>query len=172
MFETSPALRGIENPIRPWELGANLFEVAPATVATSIDFSSIEFLRTGRLPALQPLELDELQHQAAVADPTEYPAAEDEFLEPSEEEELTLTMNATEFAALEDRVARVVEIVKKERQSLTAAQERAQQAEAELTLQAPRIAELERELEAAKSERQQAYQRLSGLLTELESLEF
>jgi septation ring formation regulator EzrA len=168
MFETSTALQTAEEEMHPWQPAAHRSEVASATV--TIDFTSREFLASGRLAAPRTLE-HEAHYQQAVADPTQDEFVDEEFID-EEEEELTLTMTVTDFAALEDRVARVVEAVKQERQALTAAEERASQAEAELSQQAPRIAELQSELDALKSERLQARKQLNALLNELESLEF
>ena len=181
MFETSAALQSIDGELHPWQPGVNLSEAASAIVTfCSIDFTSHEFLETGRVAALPTLE-DEPRQQLAVADLPQAECADEEWAdqefaneeeEEEEEEEPTVTMSATDFASLEERVARVVEVVKQEREALKAAEERASHAEEELNRQTPQLAALESELTALRSERQQARQRLNDLLGELESLEF
>jgi chromosome segregation ATPase len=82
-----------------------------------------------------------------------------------------LTVSADDFSALEERIVRAVEMVKRERQSRVAAEERALHAEAQLDEQAPRIDQLERELQALKSERDHVRQRVERLLAQLDALQ-
>ena len=172
MSEPSIALQAIEAETESWHSGVNLSEIAGATLAfCTIDFTSQEFLATGRLPAPQVLEPEPPQ-QLAVADTLAAEFVDEAFFDEEEEEELTVTMTANDFAALEDRVARVVGIVKQEREALTAAEERASQAEAQLSQQTPRIAELEQEVNALLSERQHARKRLEEMLVQLDALEY
>ncbi len=84
---------------------------------------------------------------------------------------LALTVSADDFSALEDRIIRAVEIVKKERQDRAAAEERAQHAESELQLMAPRIEALEREINMLKQERDHVRTRVEKLLTQLDALQ-
>ncbi len=84
---------------------------------------------------------------------------------------ITLTVSADDFSALEDRIVRAVEMVKRERQGRAAAEERAKQAELELHEVAPRIESLEKELITLKSERDHVRQRVERLLSQLDALQ-
>jgi predicted nuclease with TOPRIM domain len=95
----------------------------------------------------------ETQHQ----EPTPEPAA--------------LTMSVDDFSALEERILRAVNVVKRERQARTAAEERATKAEVELGEQAPRIEQLEKELHALHTERDHVRQRVERLLAQLDALD-
>jgi len=87
------------------------------------------------------------------------------------EDPLSLTVSADDFSALEDRIIRAVEIVKRERQARAAAEERAERAESELRLVTPRIEVLQREIETMKSERDHVRSRVEKLLTQLDALQ-
>jgi len=172
MSETSTALKAIEEETDSWHPGTNLSEIAGARLAfCSIDFTSHEFLANGRLAAPEFFEPAPAQ-ELAVADTLSYEFVDEALDDEEEEEEPTVTMTATDFAALEDRVARVVEAVKQEREALTAAEERALQAETQLSQQTPRIAELEQEINALLSERQHARKRFEQMLGQLDALEY
>jgi len=80
-------------------------------------------------------------------------------------------MSVDDFAALEERIVRTVDLVKRERQGRAAAEERATQAEARLHEQAPRAEQLEKELHALKTERDHVRQRVERLLAQLDALE-
>lgn len=84
---------------------------------------------------------------------------------------LALTVSADDFSALEDRIIRAVEMVKRERQGRAAAEERALNAESELRLMAPRIEALEREIDMLKHERDHVRTRVGKLLTQLDALQ-
>jgi hypothetical protein len=84
---------------------------------------------------------------------------------------IALTVSADDFSALEDRIVRAVEMVKRERQGRMAAEERAKQAEIELRQTAPRIESLERELVTLKNERDHVRQRVERLLGQLDALQ-
>ena len=86
-------------------------------------------------------------------------------------EPAALTMSVDDFAALEERIVRAVDMVKRERQARAAAEERAAHAETQLHEQAPRIEHLEKELHALKAERGHVRQRVERLLTQLDALE-
>jgi len=83
----------------------------------------------------------------------------------------SLAMSSDDFKALEERILRAVDMVKRERLARTAAEERATQAEAQLHQQAPRIAQLEKELHALQAERDHVRQRIERLLAQLDALE-
>ncbi|MGH9592116.1 MAG: hypothetical protein ACRD5L_03430 [Bryobacteraceae bacterium] len=103
------------------------------------------------------------------------------FLEPGAEEQSqtasqtqepgSLALSASDFKALEDRILRAVEMVKRARQERAAAEERATQAEAQLQEQGSRIAELEKELHGLRGERDHVRQRVERLLAQLDTLE-
>ncbi len=89
-----------------------------------------------------------------------------------------LALSAADFTALEERVVRAVELVKKERQARAAAEERATKAEAELAEKDTALAEhstasqqLKQEVQALRSERDQVRQRVERLLSQLDALE-
>jgi hypothetical protein len=87
------------------------------------------------------------------------------------EEPVALTVSADDFSALEDRIVRAVDMVKKERQARVAAEERATQAEADLRQIAPKIEALEREIVTLKNERDGVRQRVERLLSQLDTLQ-
>jgi uncharacterized protein YlxW (UPF0749 family) len=89
-----------------------------------------------------------------------------------------LTVSVDDFAALEDRIRRAVELVKNERQARAAAEERAVNAEAQARLQQPLLDQLQNEVNALRAERDglhaerdQVRQRVERLLVQLDSLE-
>ena len=82
-----------------------------------------------------------------------------------------LALSADEFSALEDRIRRAVGQLKQERQARAAAEERAAQAEAQLHEQAPQLAQLQKEIDALRAEREHVRQRVERLLAQLDALE-
>ena len=86
-------------------------------------------------------------------------------------EPAALTMSVDDFAGLEERILRAVEVVKRERQARAAAEERATDAESKLREQAPRIERLEKELHALKAECDDVRQRVERLLAQLDAIE-
>jgi hypothetical protein len=94
-----------------------------------------------------------------------------ETVTPPAEEPQALTLSTDDFAALEERVLRAVSLVKQERQTRLAAEERAAQAETQLREQSPLMQRMETELASLKSERDQVRQRVEKLLTQLDALE-
>jgi hypothetical protein len=83
----------------------------------------------------------------------------------------TLTLSVHDFSALEERILRAVEILRRERQAHAEAEERAAQAEAKLRDQAPLVEQLQKELNALHAERDQVRQRVERLLGQLDALE-
>jgi hypothetical protein len=83
----------------------------------------------------------------------------------------SLTLSANDFSALEDRILRAVEVVRKERQARTTAEERAARAEAQLHDLSPQLEQLEKELNALRLERDQVRGRVERLLGQLDGLE-
>jgi chromosome segregation ATPase len=89
-----------------------------------------------------------------------------------------LTVSVDDFAALEDRIRRAVELVKSERQARAAAEERAVTAEAQVRMQEPLMDQLHNEINALRAERDslhaerdQVRQRVERLLSQLDALE-
>lgn len=82
-----------------------------------------------------------------------------------------LALSADDFSALEERIVRAVELVKKERLSRVAAEERAAKIEAQLGGQAPLIDQLNAEVRSLRSERDHVRQRVERLLSQLDALE-
>jgi FtsZ-binding cell division protein ZapB len=86
-------------------------------------------------------------------------------------ESATLTLSANDFSALEERVHRTVEVVRRERQLRLEAEERAARAETHLREQSPMIEQLEKDLSALRIERDQVRERVERLLGQLDALE-
>jgi chromosome segregation ATPase len=82
-----------------------------------------------------------------------------------------VALSSSEFAALEERILRTVEVVRKERQSRAAAEERATQAEAQVRELTPQVAQLEQELNRLRAERDHVRGRVERLLGQLDALE-
>ena len=82
-----------------------------------------------------------------------------------------LAVSVDEFSALEERIRRAVELVKRERQARAAAEERAAKAEEKLHAQSPVVEQLQSELHALRAERDQVRQRVERLLVQLDALE-
>jgi hypothetical protein len=83
----------------------------------------------------------------------------------------TLALSADDFSALEERILRAVNLVKRERLARTEAEERAAQAEARLAEQLPMAESLQSEVNALRAERDQVRQRVERLLSQLDALE-
>jgi len=94
-------------------------------------------------------------------------------IEPQEAvaEQGTLAVSADEFSALEERVHRAVEVVKRERQARASAEERAAEAEAKVLAAAAQVEHLQSELNALRAERDQVRQRVERVLKQLDALE-
>lgn len=86
-------------------------------------------------------------------------------------EPLSLSLSTKDFSALEDRIVRAVELVKRERQARGIAEERAAKAEAQLGEQSPVVDQLREEVRTLRAERDQVRQRVERLLAQLDSLE-
>ncbi len=82
-----------------------------------------------------------------------------------------VTVRADEFAALEERVLRAVNLVKRERLARAAAEERAAQAESRLKEQVESTKNVGREIETLRAEREAVRQRVEKLLAQLDALE-
>ncbi len=101
------------------------------------------------------------------------------------EEPVALAVSVDDFSALEERVRRAVDVVKRERQAravvesrvaeletrATESVARAAQAETQLEAQSPLVERLESEISALRAERDQVRQRVEKLLAQLDALE-
>ena len=93
-------------------------------------------------------------------------------------EPATLAVSAGDFAALEERIRRAVEVVKRERQARAGAEARSAelearvtQAEAQMQAQSALTEQLQNELNALRGEREHVRQRVERLLKQLDTLE-
>ncbi|MGA2537723.1 MAG: hypothetical protein ABSF53_17020 [Terracidiphilus sp.] len=82
-----------------------------------------------------------------------------------------VALTASEFAALEARVLRAVEVVRRERQARTAAEELANQAEMRARELSAQVSQLEQELGTLRAEREHVRERVERLLGQLDALE-
>lgn len=89
----------------------------------------------------------------------------------SQTEPGSLALSASDFEALEERIVRAVDLVKRERQGRAQAEERAGKAEAQLVEQSSVIDQLKQEVRGLRAERDQVRQRVERLLTRLDGLE-
>ena len=80
-------------------------------------------------------------------------------------------MSVDDFSALEDRILRAVNLVKRERLARSEAEERAMKAEARVAEQTPQIEHLQTEVNTLRSERDHVRQRVERLLSQLDALE-
>ncbi|MGO8932090.1 MAG: hypothetical protein ACLPLZ_07370 [Terracidiphilus sp.] len=101
------------------------------------------------------------------------------------EEPVALAVSVDDFSALEERVRRAVEMVKRERQARAAAEARVAElesratdsearatlAEAQFHTQSPVVEQLKSELSTLRAERDQVRQRVERLLAQLDALE-
>jgi hypothetical protein len=90
----------------------------------------------------------------------------------SKKDSIALTVSADDFSALEDRIVRTVDLVRRERQGRITAEERALQAEADMQQMTSRVESLEREISTLKNERDNVRQRVERLLGQLDALQF
>lgn len=98
--------------------------------------------------------------------------------QPENAEQGTVALSADEFSALEERILRAVNLVKRERLARAAAEERATLAENRANEQTNSVEEhkketenLQKEVETLRAERDQVRQRVERLLTQLDALE-
>ena len=82
-----------------------------------------------------------------------------------------LTVSMNDFAGLEDRVLRAVTLVKQERQARSEAEARAERSEAALNENLSKMEQMQTELAALRSERDQVKTRVERLLQQLDALE-
>lgn len=82
-----------------------------------------------------------------------------------------LALSSSDFSALEERVARTVNLVKSERQARAAAEQRADSLDAQLSEQQTVVKNLQEEIRALNAEREHVRQRVDRLLSQLDVLE-
>jgi septal ring factor EnvC (AmiA/AmiB activator) len=82
-----------------------------------------------------------------------------------------LALSSSDFSALEERVARTVQLVKTERQARAAAEQRAEALDAQLSEQQTVVKNLQEEVRALNAERDHVRQRVDRLLSQLDALE-
>jgi FtsZ-binding cell division protein ZapB len=99
----------------------------------------------------------------------ERPAAEP--IAEAKAESGSLALSGDDFSALEERILRAVDVVKRERLARAAAEERASAAEAELREQTPLAENLQKEVSALHAERDHVRERVERLLAQLDALE-
>jgi uncharacterized coiled-coil protein SlyX len=83
----------------------------------------------------------------------------------------TLALSTGDFAALEERVLRAVNLVKRERLARAEAEERAATAETRLSEQTETIDDLQKEIGGLRAEREAVKQRVDRILSQLDALE-
>lgn len=88
-----------------------------------------------------------------------------------EHESGTLAMSANEFAALEERILRAINLVKRERLARTEAEERAGAAEALMNEQGVTIDNLQKEISSLRAEREAIKDRVDRIVAQLDTLE-
>lgn len=88
-----------------------------------------------------------------------------------DDERGVLALSANDFSALEERILRAVELVRRERQARAAAEDRAEKAEAHLREQLPLLEHLEKELQSLRAERDHVRERVERLLGQLDAME-
>jgi chromosome segregation ATPase len=89
----------------------------------------------------------------------------------SEEAPAAVALSEDEFSALEERILRAVNLVKRERQLRVEAEQQAAGAEAKMAELIQRTTALEHEVEGLRQERGQVRQRVERLLQQLDALE-
>ena len=82
-----------------------------------------------------------------------------------------LALSIGEFSALEDRVARTVQLVRTEREARATAERRAESLDNQLSEQLTLVKTLQEEIRALNTERDHVRQRVEKLLSQLDSLE-
>jgi chromosome segregation ATPase len=120
----------------------------------------------GRVMSEFSWETEQQHPPAAEHEPKQSPAPE------------TISLSASDFAAIEERIVRAVELVRRERQLRSEAEARAASAEARveqadtaLREQMASADELGKELAALRTERNEVKERVERLLSQLDALE-
>jgi mannose-6-phosphate isomerase class I len=141
--------------------------------------SEVESEAQPEQPAAQPEQVAEQPAQlaaepvqtAAESEQPEQPLAEPERPVAQPAESGALALSVDDFSALEERILRAVNLVKRERLARAAAEERAAAAEHQLREQAPLVENLQKEVSTLRAERDHVRQRVERLLAQLDALE-
>ena len=104
------------------------------------------------------------------AQPESLSAADTNHATATEAESMTV-LTVDDFAALEERILRAVDLVRRERQARLTAEERTAALEVEVQAQIPAIERLEQEVDSLRAEREQVRQRVERLLGQLDAME-
>jgi chromosome segregation ATPase len=83
----------------------------------------------------------------------------------------TLALSVNDFSALEEKILRAVNMVKRERQTRMAVEERLATAETQLREQVPLVEQLQSEVSALRAERDKVRQRVERMLAQLDALD-
>ncbi len=111
------------------------------------------------------------EYQAQPEEAYYEPAAEHESAAEPVADSGALAVSGDEFSALEERILRTVNLLKRERHTRAEAEERAAKAETQLHEQAPLMENLQKELNVLRAERDHVRQRVERLLSQLDALE-
>ena len=97
--------------------------------------------------------------------------SETEQSELHDDSSANLALSSSDFSALEERVARTVNLVKSERHARVLAEQHAESLHAQLGEQQTIVKNLQEEIRALNAEREQVRQRVDRLLSQLDALE-
>jgi hypothetical protein len=118
---------------------------------------------------------DAESHHASPSQPAAlHPDPSEAEPEPASAPQSMTVLTAGDFAALEERVLRAVDVVRRERHARIAAEERAATLETELAQlqsETPAVELLRQEVESLRVEREQVRLRVERLLSQLDALE-
>jgi hypothetical protein len=150
--------------------------VAPASVAAAAAEHSEQAEQAGQasaapanvVPAAAEPASPVHESPAQASTPTQQPQHA-EPPAPSAESLSGLTID--DFAALEERILRAVNLVRHERQARQAAEERLLVLESQVLAQSPVLEKLQQEVEALRVEREQVRHRVERLLSQIDALE-
>ena len=115
--------------------------------------------------------MTEFAWDAEVEKVPEHETGPESETEPQDAAPAVVTLTVDDFSALEERILRAVDVVRRERQARAAAEERASRAEAQLHDHAQRVEYLEKDLHLLRAERDHVRERVERLLGQLDALE-
>jgi hypothetical protein len=121
-------------------------------------------------PAIPPVTAPAVQPATEPAAQQAQPVSQSHTAVEPEAQSLPV-LSVDDFAALEERVFRAVNLVRNERQARAAAEERAVALEARLAVEHPAVERLQQEVDSLRIEREQVRQRVERLLSQLDALE-
>lgn len=121
-------------------------------------------------PAIPPVTAPAVQPATEPAASQAQPVSQPNTAAEADPQPLSV-LSVDDFAALEERVFRAVNLVRNERQARAAAEERAVALEARLAVEHPAVERLQQEVDSLRIEREQVRQRVERLLSQLDALE-